>query len=98
MSDSHDVATPMVRAALDRAREIEERTAHLWEMTPAQRLSAFYRGEFNLFECLAWARRYPKEPPLAADGEWLFIAWKTPEWADADDARSAAPTTREREL
>ncbi len=58
-----------------------------WSMTPDQRVAAFYRGEMNLRDCLAWARRYPHEPPLAADGEYLFIAVKTPEWADEVSSR-----------
>lgn len=34
-------------------------------------------------DCLAWAGRYPKEPPIGADGEYLFILAYTPDWAEA---------------
>lgn len=76
----------IVQRALEIKAEEDARRARLWEMTPAQRLAAFYRSELSFGDCLAWARRFPNEPPLAADGEYLFIAVNTPEWADATDA------------
>jgi soluble lytic murein transglycosylase-like protein len=97
VSDASFPSTPLVRAALETARQAEAEMAPLWRMSEAQRLAAFYRGDLNLRQCLAWARRFPKEPPLAPDGEYLFIAWKTPEWADAEDALSQHRAAR-REL
>ena len=60
----------------------QERRERLWGMTAPERTAAFYRGELTFGDCLAWARRFPREPPLAADGEYLFIAVRTPDWAD----------------
>jgi len=54
-------------------------------MTPHQRVAAMYAGRLTLAECLAWAARYPDEPPTI-NGEWAFIAIRTPEVADADEA------------
>src|SRR4051794_39015997 len=84
---SHDasparVLTPTVEAALAVAADEAAKRERLWRMTRDQRRAAFYRGELTLGDCLAWARRHPNEPPLAADGEYLFIAVRTPEWAD----------------
>lgn len=85
------VSTPIVEAALAAAKEEAAKRERLWRMTADQRRAAFFRGELSFADCLAWARRYPNEPPIAGDGEYLFIAWKTPEWADE-------PPRREREL
>lgn len=65
----------------DAERSREER---LWDKTREERIEAFYGGEFNLRDCLEWASRRPEEPPRAPDGEFLFIAVKTPEWADEE--------------
>ena len=54
----------------------------LWAMTPAERVAAYGRGELSLGACLAWARRHPHEIPIAAGGEWHFIAARTPEYLD----------------
>jgi len=51
-------------------------------LTPAERVAAMYRGDLNLFQCLAWAARYPDQVPLL-NGEWWFIAIRTPDVADA---------------
>ena len=77
------VSSALVHEALAAAALQRERHERLWRMTATQRRAAFYRGELNLADCLAWAARHPREPPLAANGEFLFIAVLTPEWADA---------------
>ena len=41
----------------------EQREA-LWRMSPAERVAAMYRGDLSLFQCLAWAARYPEQVPL----------------------------------
>lgn len=70
---------PLMSAA-QVAQARAERFAPLWQMTRAQRIAAYWRGELSIAECLAWARRFPHEPPRAVDGEWHFIATKTPEY------------------
>jgi hypothetical protein len=55
-------------------------------MTPQQRVAAMYAGKLTLAECLAWAARCPDEPPTI-DGEWAFIAIRTPEVAEANTGR-----------
>ena len=67
------------RARAQRARR-ETRVASIWDLTPAQRRSAFYAGDLTFGQCLEWARRAQHEVPKAADGEFLFIACRTPEW------------------
>ena len=65
-------------AQLTQARA--ERFAPLWQMSPAERVATYWRGELSFAACLAWARRYPHEPPRVADGEWHFVAVRTPEF------------------
>jgi hypothetical protein len=60
----------------------EQRDA-LWRMTAAESVAAMYRGDLPLFECLAWAARYPDEVPTL-NGEWWFIATRTPEVAELE--------------
>ena len=62
---------------------VRERRDWLWRMTPDQRVAAMYAGELSLADCLAWAARWPDEPPTI-NGEWAFIAIRTPEVAEAD--------------
>ena len=64
----------------------DERRQALWAMTPAQRVAAMYAGELRLSDCLAWAARYPEQIPTL-NGEWWFIAIRTPDVADLDDIR-----------
>jgi hypothetical protein len=66
---------------------VEARRARLrpmWEMTPAQRVAAMYRGELTLEQALAWAARHPDQVPAVNGdsimrGEFAFIAATTPE-------------------
>jgi hypothetical protein len=60
----------------------EQREA-LWRMTAAERVAAMYRGDLTLFQCMAWAARYPDEVPTL-NGEWWFIAIRTPEVAELE--------------
>ena len=92
------LGAPIVDAALLAAAPERELHERLWLMTAAQRTAAFYRGELSLGDCLAWAQRCPEEPPRAADGEYLFIAVRTPEWADADQPSRAVSSGVERGL
>src|SRR3954462_59545 len=62
----------------------EQREA-LWRMSPAERVAAMYGGDLTLYQCLAWAARYLEEVPTL-NGEWWFIAIRTPDIADLDDA------------
>jgi hypothetical protein len=61
-----------------------ERREWLWRMTAQQRVAAMYAGELSLADCLAWGARCPNEPPTI-NGEWAFIATRTPEVAEADE-------------
>jgi hypothetical protein len=56
----------------------------LWEMTPAQRQMAMWRGELSEHQLYEWAKRAPKEVPLIND-EFAFIALSTPEVAELQE-------------
>ena len=73
---------PLVARAVADAEAKNLRHERLWQMTSAERLASYQRGEMTLGDCLAWARRYPDEPPVAPSGEYLFIEVRTPEWDD----------------
>jgi hypothetical protein len=61
-----------------------ERRECLWRMTAEQRVAAMYAGELSLADCLAWAACFPDEPPTI-NGEWAFIAIRTPEVAEINE-------------
>ena len=61
-----------------------ERREWLWRMTAEPRVAAMYAGELSLADRLAWAVRYPDKPPTI-NGEWAFIAIRTPDVAEADE-------------
>lgn len=63
-----------------RAKHAEESRA-LWEMTPAQRQAAMWRGELSSYQLFEWASRKRDEVPLI-DDEFAFIAWSTEEFRD----------------
>lgn len=63
-----------------RAKHAEESRV-LWEMTPAQRQAAMWRGELSGYQLFEWAGRKPSEVPLI-DGEFAFITWNTVEFRD----------------
>lgn len=50
----------------------------MWEMTPAQRVAALYRGDLTFAQALAWAARHPEQVPTT-NGEHTIIAAFTPE-------------------
>lgn len=54
-------------------------------MGPAERVAAMYRDDLTLYQCLAWAARQPEQVPTLND-EWWFIATRTPDIGDLDDA------------
>ena len=70
----------VLERALDARDSRPERVADIWSLSRAERLAAFEAGRLTFGQCLEWARRAPREVPLAADGEFLFIACRTPEW------------------
>jgi len=72
---------PLPVVAADPTRD-EQREA-LWRMTGAERVAAMYRGDLTLSQCLTWAARYPEEVPTL-NGEWWFIAIRTPEVAESE--------------
>ena len=76
-------ATP-TRTGLPRVARVDvdrERREQMWQLTPAQRVRAAYRGNFTLGEMLHWAARAPQEVPLV-NGEFFFISYFE---ADDDD-------------
>jgi hypothetical protein len=48
--------------------------------------------KLSLRLCFHWANHAPREVPLAADGEWWFIAIDTPEFTDECDAPATTAT------
>lgn len=81
MTDSTtSTARESILAAGTRAREERERRfAHLWRMTPGERVAAMWRGELSLAECQAWSRRRAGEVPLIGN-EFAYIVMHTPDW------------------
>src|SRR4029077_6004718 len=67
-----------------RATHAEELRA-LWAMTPAERRASMYRRELTQRQLYAWAGARPDEVPLL-EGEFWFIAERTPEVAEAPAA------------
>jgi hypothetical protein len=60
----------------------QERMAVLYRMSAAERRAVAQRGELTYAEACKWAARYPREVELV-DGEFWFIAQRTPERAEA---------------
>lgn len=60
----------------------QERMAVLYRMSPRERQAAARRGELTYAEACKWAARYPDEVELV-DGEFWFIAQRTPEAVEA---------------
>lgn len=58
----------------------QARQHSIWDMTGEERLAAFREGQLTLGQCLEWSRRAQREVPKAPDGEFLYIACRTPEW------------------
>ena len=57
-----------------------------WRMSAAERVAAMYRGDLTLYQCLRLGRPLPRAGPNL-NGEWWFIAIRTPDVADLDDIR-----------
>lgn len=71
----------LVKRYVEYRKEHEEESRALWEMTPAQRQAAMWRGELSRFQLFQWASRKPSEVPLIND-EFAFITWNTDEYQD----------------
>lgn len=52
-------------------------------MTPEERLAAMRAGRLSLFQLARWTARHPDQVPLL-NGEFEWLAIKSPEWAEAD--------------
>jgi hypothetical protein len=63
-------------SAAERARNA--RLRRLWQMSAQQRIAAMRRGELTREQLAAWSARNPEQVPLL-NGEWEWIAAKTPE-------------------
>lgn len=72
--------TVLERALEDRDERAAVRQRNIWNMTKEERLAAFWDGTLTMRQCLEWGSQAPNEVPRAADGEFLFIACRTPEW------------------
>ena len=59
-------------------RALADRLAPLWQMTPAQRVTAMRRGELTYEQLIAWGRRHPEQVPVV-HGEFEWIVAKLPE-------------------
>jgi hypothetical protein len=59
-------------------RSRKARLRRLWQMSPQQRIAAMRRGELTREQLAAWSARHPEQVPLL-NGEWEWIAAKTPE-------------------
>lgn len=66
----------------------EEAKRRLWAMTRDERVRAMRAGALSLRLCLHWASHAAEEVPLL-EGEWEFIAIRTPEVADAEGCNPA---------
>ena len=62
----------------------EDQKRRLWAMSAQDRVDAMRAGKLSLRLCLHWAARAPREVPLV-NGEWEFIAARTPDLGDADE-------------
>jgi hypothetical protein len=74
---NHTQAASPTRATLPSVARLDidsERLEQMWQLTPAQRIRAAYRGNFTLAEMLRWAARTPDEVPLVND-EFFFISY-----------------------
>lgn len=59
----------------------EKRLARFLALPRAERIARALQWQINLGEMLAWASRFPREPPVV-NGEWFFITY---DLADAED-------------
>ncbi len=75
----------MRQLAAERASRAELSRA-LWSMSAGEREAAMWRGELTGSQLLEWAQRRPHEVPTI-NGEWAFIAARTPEVADLDETK-----------
>lgn len=71
----------MLKSFADHQAKHAQESRVLWEMTPAQRHAAMWRGELSSYQLFQWAARKPSEVPLI-DDEFAFIAWSTEEFRD----------------
>ncbi|HVA20330.1 MAG TPA: hypothetical protein VMU55_09150 [Solirubrobacteraceae bacterium] len=70
------------RLAAERAKRREQAQA-LWKMTAKERQMAMWNDELTVTQLYMWAKARPEEIPLI-NGEWAFIAAKTPEVAEPE--------------
>jgi predicted lysophospholipase L1 biosynthesis ABC-type transport system permease subunit len=77
-------SSPQISAFLVPDPTRAEQREAVWRMSHGERVAAMYRGDLSLFQCLAWAARYPEQVPLL-NGEWWFIAARMPEVAEAHE-------------
>lgn len=71
------------RLAAQRKRRKEASKA-LWRMKPGQRRAAMWAGALTGEQLYEWAKKAPHEVPLI-NGEFAFIAVKTPEVAETNE-------------
>ncbi len=68
--------------------ERSEQPRVLWDMSPAERVAAMWRGQLTMPQLRQWSSRAPHEVPLLS-GELAWIVIRTPEWAEASDTCKA---------
>ena len=76
----------MMRSLAERRASRRERSQALWEMSEAERVAAMRRGELTWGQLYEWASKAGHEVPLL-NGEYEFIAMKTPDVAEADESK-----------
>ena len=79
-------------SARNSLRVSQPRLKRFLALPPGERIARALQWQINLGEMLAWAARYPSEPPLI-DGEWFFITQDL-----ADDEEYFHPTDSTGEL
>jgi len=82
-STSQRTVEPKSESVLDRALDQRDasRPLDIWALTPEERVQALYDGKLTFRQCFDWAARAPREIPRV-NGEFIFIACRTPEWLD----------------
>jgi hypothetical protein len=81
-----DMSQELMRSLARQRASRRERSESLWKMSPDERVAAMHRGELTWGQLYEWASRAGEEVPRL-NGEYWFIAAKTPEATEAEDPR-----------
>jgi hypothetical protein len=81
-----DMSQELMQSLARQRASRKERSEALWKMSADERVAAMRRGELTWGQLYEWAGRAGHEVPRL-NGEYAFIAAKTPEAAEAQDPR-----------